>query len=385
MFKPGLEDFFAADHQPTPKQIAVVTNFTGRDSQGVHLLQRLIDDGRFKVKRIFTPEHGFNSDAPDGEHVVDSRDSTTGIEIVSLYGPQKSPAKEMLKDLDLLIYDMQDLGVRFYTYISTLRNIIDAAAENGVPVAVLDRPDPLGGSIVEGPMLKPEFSSFVSHIPVPLRYGLTPGELALWWKDNREYDLEIKVYRCQDYKCPASYESLKFPWYKPSPSMPDVKTAIFYPGTCLFEGTELSEGRGTDAPFRKLGAPWIKPERWLEALLPLLPQNVTARSSNFTPTFSKWTGEKCNGIELLSEASTLESAVFIGIACLFSLMVSHPDSILFSGRPGLKYPFIDYLAGTDRLRKGLLEKENPRDLANEFNAETRDFFEQRKVFFLYPR
>ncbi|MDD3147346.1 MAG: DUF1343 domain-containing protein [Candidatus Riflebacteria bacterium] len=384
-FEPGIESFFAANHPRGRSRVAVVTNFTGRDRHGVHLVRRLAEDSRFELKRIFTPEHGFDSDAPDGEHVADSSHSELKVEIVSLYGTMKKPAPEYLRDLDMLIYDIQDVGVRFYTYISTLRNVMESADEAGVNFAVLDRPDVLGGVIVEGPMLEPQLKSFVGHLPVALRYGLTPGELALWWKKEAGLQIEVKVYECQHYRCPTAFSGLGFPWFKPSPSMPDTATAAFYPGTCLFEGTELAEGRGTSDPFRNLGAPWVDGQAWANCLKPLLPENILVKATSFTPEFGKCAGEQCNGINLNSLTSNIDNAVYVGVAALYALMQTHPGQVSFAGRPGLSEPFIDYLAGTSLIRKGLLVGEKPSDILTNACGGTDLFREKRKEFFLYPR
>jgi len=385
VFEPGLESFFKEFNHQKRLAVAAVTNFTGRDRNGVHVVTRLANDGRFILKRIFTPEHGFNSDAPDGEHVESTKDASLGIDIISLYGKQKKPALEQLKDIDLLIYDMQDVGVRFYTYISTLRNILDAADEAGIPVAVLDRPDILGGITVEGPMLEQELTSFVGHLPVALRYGMTPGELALWWKQLNNLKIDVQVFKCQNYQCPDTFSKLGFPWYKMSPSMPDMLTAAFYPGTCLFEGTNISEGRGTDAPFRNLGAPWINSALWLEALRPILPDTISAEKSSFIPTFSKHENEECHGIKLISRNEIVADAVYIGIAALYSLMASHPGKIEFTGRPGLKNPFIDYLAGTENIRTGLVNGDKPDSILKSCSMGVKEFARTREKHFLYQR
>ena len=366
MFQPGLESFFVdKSFNNTKTNVAVVSNFTGRDRNGIHLVNRIANDSRFILKKVFSPEHGFGSNEPDGEAVANSRISDLNIEIISLYGANKKPSVDMLRDLDLLIFDIQDVGVRFYTYISTLRNIMEAANEAKLPVAVLDRPNFIG-RIIEGPDLEEGFESFVGHLPIPLRYGLTPGELALWIKDFYKLTNEIKVYKCAEYKPSMLFEQLEFPWFKPSPSMPDIKTAMLYPGTCFFEGTELSEGRGTEAPFRNIGAPWVNAELWLEALKPLLPDYIKASTNTFIPTFSKYENEKCNGIQLEMSSNQPQPVVEIGIALLYSLMQTHPDKIVFTGRPSLSKPFIDYLSGTDKLRLGLQAGKTPKEILASF-------------------
>lgn len=384
MFKPGIEVFFENPSTKGSRRVAAVTNFTGRNRNGRHLVNLLAASSSYQLTRIFTPEHGFTSDAPDGEHVADSRESDLGVEIISLYGPNKKPGKELLNDIDLLIYDIQDLGVRFYTYISTLRNILDAASEVNLPVIVLDRPDVMGGCTVEGPMLAPKFSSFVGHLPVALRYGLTPGELAKWWHARNGMKNELSVVCCEDYHCPSEFDELKFPWFKPSPSMPDVATALMYPGTCLFEGTNISEGRGSEHPFRNLGAPFINADKWLECIKPLLSDKVSATTCSFVPTFSKFTGETCSGIKLSSE-HPIDDAVYTGVAALWSLMQSHPGVLEFTGRPGLEHPFIDYLAGTDRIRKGLISGDKPDKIIENSSDGCQEFAGQRQQFFLYQR
>ncbi len=384
-FSPGLETFFATNFSANRLRIGVVTNFTGRDRHGVHLVRRLAADNRFELKRIFTPEHGFDSDAPDGEHVASSHHQELNVNIVSLYGQSKKPTAEQLQDIDLLVYDIQDVGVRFYTYISTLRNILDAAGETGLPVAVLDRPDVLGGVVVEGPMLEQDLSSFVGHLPIALRYGLTPGELALWWQKTANIQTEVKVYPCQGYYCPSLFDDLDFPWFKPSPSMPDTMTAAFYPGTCLFEGTELSEGRGTDEPFRNLGAPWVNGKEWAGCLQDLLPDNITVKATSFIPDFGKCAGEKCCGINLKSLTRSIDNAVYTGVAALYALIKTHPGQVAFPGRPGLEKPFIDYLAGTSLIRKGLLADEKPSDILKKACKGTENFAMARQEFFIYQR
>ncbi|MDD3001728.1 MAG: DUF1343 domain-containing protein [Candidatus Riflebacteria bacterium] len=385
MFKPGLETFFESDFKSCPLKVAAVTNNTGRDRNGIHLIQRLLNDKRFILKKIFTPEHGFLSDAPDGEYVSNSIEKSSGAEIISLYNESKIPSDNVLKEIDLIIYDIQDVGVRFYTYISTLRNIIDSASKNGIAVAILDRPELLGGINVEGPMLNQNLTSFVGHLPIALRYGLTAGELALFWRNQTKIETEVRVYKCQNYSCPMSIRATKFPWFKPSPSMTDIETAKFYPGTCLFEGTNLSEGRGTLSPFRNLGAPWVDNIKWYEILRTLLPSNITISKVEFIPTFSKYSGILCKGIQLSTNDDFLDNSVYIGVSALYALIQSHPNKIEFTTNPRLENPFIDYLSGTSELRMGLQNNLTPSQIISSFGVQTDKFRELRKSFFLYER
>ncbi len=358
-FEYGLEEFLGSKEKG---KVGLVTNNTGRDRHGVHLASRIAHHERLRLESIFTPEHGFGSDAPDGEHVASSVHPDLEVPIISLYGQRKSPSFEELKRLDLLVYDIQDVGTRFYTYISTLRNVIEAGFEAGIPVHILDRPDILGGNQVEGPSLGEGFSSFVGHLPVPLRYGMTCGELGLWWTTKMEKSGLLKIWKCRDWKRGAAFEDLGVPWVNLSPSMLSTDTAKFYPGTCLFEGTNVSEGRGTEAPFRIIGAPWIETQIWIDALRPRLPETVSCTSAIFKPTFSKFQGENCLGIKLETKKPVIENSVEIGLLALSTLMETHPGKIEFTSRPTLGHPFFDYLSGNSWLREGLINKAPVKEL-----------------------
>ena len=380
MFEYGLEAFLK---DPTMHgRVGLITNHTGRDRHGVHLADRLLPHPHLMLTRIFSPEHGFGSDAPDGEPVGNSL-FKQHVPIVSLYGTKKAPDAEDLQDIDLLVFDIQDVGVRFYTYISTLRNVLEAAATHGIPVHILDRPNLLGGTIIEGPMLTPGYESFVGHLPIPLRYGLTPAELAGWWNQTLPRPAPLVPWKCSGYHRSSSFSQLGIPWCKPSPSMATPETAKFYPGTCLFEGTNVSEGRGSDAPFQILGAPWVVPLLWLETLTPLLPDSVTAETVEFTPTFSKFQGEPCSGIKVSTSEPIFPEAVELGIALLHSLMKSHPGMVAFPRLGNRPHLFFDLLAGNSWLREGLEEGLTPGDLFARGQEETRPFADQIESFWLY--
>lgn len=385
MFKPGITKFLKANPFSPSTRIGVVTNNTGRDINGNHLIDCILECESFcTLQTIFSPEHGFSSLEPDGEHVSNSTYANR-IPIISLYGKNKIPKDSDLTEIDVLIYDIQDVGVRFYTYISTLRNILEAAHKNKIPVHILDRPDLAGGCAIEGPMLESNLTSFVSHIPVPIRYAMTPGELALWWIKQANLSIDITIWKCENYVCSTPFSKLNFPWFNPSPSMTSEDTVKFYPGTCLFEGTNLSEGRGTSKPFQNIGAPWIDSNLWLEHLLPILPPEVQCKTIQFNPTFSKFSGELCNGISLTTTSDFLTNAVEIAIYTLWSFMETHPDKIEFTGRPNLAHPFFDYLAGTHSLRESLINKKNIKDIIANLKELPKDFCNSRKDILLYER
>ncbi|MBF0501088.1 MAG: DUF1343 domain-containing protein [Candidatus Riflebacteria bacterium] len=396
----GLEAFF--ESKDVSGRAGLITNATGRDRNGLHIVGRIAAHPRLKLVRIFTPEHGFGADAPDGEAVADGthdddqiKSDTVGRErktdhkitrpvpIVSLYGPKKAPSTDDLDGLDMLIYDIQDVGTRFYTYISTLRNIIDAAGQTGIPVHVLDRPDLMGGNTIEGPMLTSGFESFVGHLPIALRYGLTPGELAIWWNNRRDKPAPLTIWPLKGWRRGMSFSDWGMPWVKPSPSMCSPATASFYPGTCLFEGTNLSEGRGTDAPFQIFGAPWVTPNPWREALQPLLPTGISVLTTSFVPTFSKFTGETCQGIRLESDLPLFENCMDIALHTIATFMKTHPERIEFNRRPTLPHPFFDHLAGCSWLRDGLVRGIPVDELVGRANEETKPFSQSRTQVLLY--
>lgn len=385
MFKPGLANFINAKPLTSNTRVGVVTNNTGRNSNGNHLIELLLDKPDFcDLRKIFSPEHGFSSQEPDGEDVANSLYSNK-IPIISLYGKSKIPNKSDLKDVDALIYDIQDVGVRFYTYVSTLRNILDSANLTGIPVHILDRPDYAGGKIVEGPMLNSSLSSFVGHIPVPVRYGMTPGELALWWKAEANLKVDLKIWKCINYQCPTPFEQLNFPWVKPSPSMKSIETVKFYSGTCLFEGLNVSEGRGTLAPFQILGAPWIDGNLWLEAFSKTHNDEINCEVVEFSPTFSKFAGENCKGLKLTTKQNFLDNSFQIALDLIRTLMKTHPGKIEFISRPNLKMPFLDYLIGNSEIRNALETDNNPNHLAKELLEPTNGFKNSRNKVLLYER
>ena len=243
------------------KTIGLVTNHTGISRDNKKNYKLLQNSPNIFLKKIFAPEHGFYGEASAGAKVdYDSIKNIEGPEIISLYGKTRKPSPDMLKDLDLIIYDIQDIGARFYTYISTLGIVMEAAGENNVDIMVLDRPNPIGGEIVEGAILDTSFKSFVGYYPIPVRYALTVGELSQMainegWLSSDPPSLTI--IKMDGWKRNMFYDDTGLPWVPPSPNIPDLETAIIYPGMCLYEATNVSEGRGTNNPFKQIGAPWM--------------------------------------------------------------------------------------------------------------------------------
>jgi uncharacterized protein YbbC (DUF1343 family) len=305
----GLESFLdpASDAAGLARgsRIGVVAHPASVDAGGRHLVDRLVRDGRFRVVRLFGPEHGVRGEAQDMEAVDEPADRATGLPVVSLYGSDEAslrPRPEQLRGLDALVYDLQDVGARFYTFTVTLSYVMEAAREAGLPVVVLDRPNPIGGTEVEGPLLAPEMSSFVGRFPIPVRHGLTTGEMAVMMRDAFGLGGDVRVVPMSGWRRGHHFEDTGLPWVLPSPNMPTPDTARVYPGGCLVEGTNLSEGRGTTRPFELVGAPWLDAGSCAEALNQAADQEnldgVLFRAASFRPMFGKHAGRSCGGVQV---------------------------------------------------------------------------------------
>lgn len=293
-------------HLIAGKRIGLVTNHTGVLSSGKHLADALHDDPRVTLLALFGPEHGIRGEASAGSHVSDGRDSATGVTVFSLYGKTYKPTPEMLKGVDVLLFDIQDVGARFYTYISTMSYAMEAAAEIGIPFVVLDRPNPITGIRVEGPIREDSLRSFVGLHPIPIVHGMTAGELARmfneegWLKGGVKADLH--VVKMAGWKREMWYDETGLRWVPPSPNIKTLETAVVYPGTCLIEGTNLSEGRGTDRPFEYIGAPFVDGETFSKELKKLNLPGVDFQAVSFTPrpgsgaTNPKYSGTLCSGV-----------------------------------------------------------------------------------------
>ncbi len=283
------------------KRVGLITNQTGRLSSGEFLVDALRGRG-VNVVALFGPEHGIRGEAGAGQSVEHDKDAQTGIPIFSLYGRTRKPIPEMLKNVDVLLYDIQDVGARFYTYISTMKLAMEAAAEATIPFVVLDRPDPFGGEMIAGPLMEDSLRSFVGLLPIPVVYGLTCGELATminwehWLTDGAT--VQLNVIPMEEWKRKMFWEETHLPWIPPSPNMPTPATTIVYPATCFVEATNISEGRGTETPFQIIGAPFVDADRLVSSLSRVKLPGVTFHSITFTPKSSKFSGEECHGVRL---------------------------------------------------------------------------------------
>jgi uncharacterized protein YbbC (DUF1343 family) len=336
---------------------------------------------------LFGPEHGFHGQAQDLIGVGGSTEA--GLRVHSLYGSTVEslrPTAAQLRGLDALVIDLQDVGSRYYTFQATTLYCLETAAQVGLMVFVLDRPNPLGGEAVEGPTLRPGFESFVGPHPIPTRHGMTMGELAQLYRAERGLNAALEVIPCDGWRRGMDFDQTGLPWVLPSPNMPTVDTAFVYPGQCLLEGTNLSEGRGTTRPFALCGAPWIDPRalaRRLEA--DQLPE-VRFRPAWFRLTFQKFAGQDCGGVQLHVTDRRAFRPVRTGLAVLAALrdlsgtrFASRTEEYEFvTDRPA-----IDLLFGSDRERLGLEAGRPWREVAAEWESEEAAFRARREAFLIY--
>jgi beta-N-acetylhexosaminidase len=320
---------------------------------------------------LFGPEHGFSGSFQAGEIVEN------GPRVFSLYGEQRAPTKEMLSDVDVLIYDIQDVGSRFYTYISTLFESMKAAASHNIPIMVLDRPNPLGGERVEGPVVDSEFFTFVGIFSIPIRYGLTVGELALFFNSEAGINADLTVVRMTGWDRDTGYPEKWIQWISPSPNMPTVRTAQLYPGFCLIEGTNLSEGRGTTRPFELVGAPWLDAEKLAKKLNELRIPGVWFRPQQFSPTFSKYEGENCSGIQIHVLDAEQFNPVYSALALISQTIRLHPEELKF------RDSHFDRLIGNSWVREWLIKGDSVESIQSEFQERTRKYERDRQKYFLY--
>lgn len=368
--------------------IGLIVNHTSLLSNGTHLVDALFNIDGIKIISLFSPEHGIRGDADAGSHIADGFDAATNIKITSLYGNTKKPTQEMLDNIDILVFDIQDIGARFYTYISTLYYVIEAAAEYDKQVIILDRPNPIGGNKVDGPILDLSFRSFVGIAEIPIQHGMTVGELALLFNDDiktkKNISAEVEIIKMLNWDRKKYYDEYFSDWMPPSPNINKFETALVYPGTCLIEGTNISEGRGTQEPFLIIGAPFIESENLIDELMNLSVAGIEYESTTFTPvkiegmsSSPKLKDITCNGIRISVVNRQEFNAVEFGVHLLSVLIKLYPDKIKFNN------DFFDKLAGTDKIRKLLLESTNPSVIIQSWQDDLTNFINKRNKYLLY--
>lgn len=377
MVRPGLNVFLAeAGERYRGRRLGLVTNPTGVDERLRQNVDLLLADERFKLTTLFAPEHGFFSAAQDAVLIRHFKDQRTGLPVYSLYGETKRPTEEMLADVDVLLFDIQDVGARFYTYISTMLECMKAVAELGKEFVVLDRPNPINGVVVEGPILREELFSFVGCAKIPIRYGLTVGELATLFHKTMGIKAPLQVVRAEGWRRTMWFDETGLSWVAPSPNMPTLATACVYPGMCLFEGTNLSEGRGTTQPFEIIGAPWIDRYALVERLRSSNLPGVLFRPVTFSPTFSKFKGETCDGIQV----HVVNRDAFRPFATAVHILCAIRD--LWGDKLKLNAHF-DLLSGDRGVGRRILAGEEPEGIVSSYRSEAERFAEEREAVMIY--
>jgi uncharacterized protein YbbC (DUF1343 family) len=336
------------------RRVGLVSHPAAVTRQLVDNVQALLAAG-INLTALFGPEHGFTASAGEGVLLDDARDPRTGLPVYSLYGAVQEPTPEALQQVDVLVYDLQDVGVRFYTYVSTLYNLVRAAGRNNFPLVVLDRPNPISGSRMDGPLLEPGYESFVGLVPIPVCHGMTLGELALFMNGEFGFFADLIVVPMQGWQRSWWFDQTERLWVPTSPAMPRLETAIIYPGTCFLEGTNLSEGRGTSLPFEVVGAPWLEGYLLAQRLNLLNLSGVFFRPTSFTPSTSKHQGQVCHGVQVhvldRETFSPLQAALEIISTCQDLAPGTFAYLPPFHGEDGPNH--FDLLAGTPKLRRDL--------------------------------
>lgn len=376
--RPGLERF-VADPPPAVrgKRVGLITNQTGVDREGTSGIDLLARSDALELVALFSPEHGIRGAAAEGALVESGRDARTGLPIHSLYGETRKPTPEMLAGIEALVFDIQDVGARQYTYVSTMALAMQAAAERGIPFVVLDRPNPVGGRLVEGGVLDPRFSTFVGMYPVASRHGMTVGELARLFAGEFGIGADLTVVPAEGWTRDAWFDGTGLPWIAPSPNLRSLEAATHYPGTVYLEGTNLSEGRGTDRPFEQTGAPWLRAGEVAERMNALGLPGVAfeAVTMRVDPSAGKYPGETFPGVRLRLVDRERYRPVETALRLIDLVRRLHPDDFAWS-------PTMDRLAGTDRLRAAIESGTLPTLLAA-WAADAERFRRLRAPYLMY--
>jgi uncharacterized protein YbbC (DUF1343 family) len=386
--KLGLEVLFQSNLSLLDgARVGLIANPASINSRFEHAADLFHQHPRINLTALFGPQHGFRGETQDNMIEWQSfRDDRTAVPAYSLYGETRKPTKEMLEDVDVLVFDIQDVGTRVYTFIYTMALAMEAARECGKRFVVLDRPNPINGIQIEGGILEPEFRSFVGMFPIPMRHGMTVGELALMF--NREFGIgcELEIVKMEGWRRAMWYEETGLGWVMPSPNIPTVDTAVVYAGSVMIEGTNISEGRGTTRPFEIIGAPFIGPHALIAELNKAQLAGVVFRSLHFQPAFQKFAGELCGGIQIHVVDRNSFKPVITGIAIISTIRRLYPDLFAWKTPPYEyvhdKLPF-DVINGSSRLREQIEAGESVAKIEDCWRAELNDFAERRCSYLLY--
>ncbi len=368
-------------------RVGLVCNQASVNHQFDHAADLFDEHPAVNLTTLFGPQHGIRGDVQDNMietgHLIDGK---TGIPIYSLYSETREPTAEMLSDLDVLVFDLQDVGCRVYTFIYTMANCLKACARYGKKMIVLDRPNPINGTAVEGNFLEAGHESFVGMFPIPMRHGMTIGELAKFFNETSELGCELEVVSMDGWSRADYYDETDAPWVMPSPNMPTVETALVFPATVYFEGTQVSEGRGTTRPFEIIGAPYINSSDYADALASLQLPGVIFRAINFLPTFQKFVNEGCGGIFLHVASRENFEPVITGLAMVKTIYDLYPNDFKWKNPP-YEYIFdrnpFDVIAGTAKIREDFEQNKPLSEIKESWQNDVERFRKKREKYLIY--
>jgi uncharacterized protein YbbC (DUF1343 family) len=386
--KIGLENLLENKiHLLKGKKIGLVINQASVDKNLNSCLDLFYFHPQIKLTAIFSPQHGLWSEKQaDMVESPDFFDRKTGLPVFSLYGKRKEPTKEILKNIEIIVFDLQDVGVRFYTYISTLALVMQACKKFGKKIIVLDRPNPINGKAVEGNLVEPNYISFVGIYPLPIRHGMTIGELALMFNQEFKIRCDLEIIPLKGWKREMWFDDTGYKWINPSPNIPTIDSAIVYPATAYLEGTNISEGRGTTKPFEFCGAPFIDSEKLANELNKQNLQGVFFRPIAFQPVFDKWKDELCFGIQIHVLDRNTFKPVRTGLALLKTLYNFFSKNFEWRNPP-YEYEYeklpIDLLWGTNKIRKYIKENRNINEIEKSWQKDLEIFKKKRSKYLLY--
>jgi uncharacterized protein YbbC (DUF1343 family) len=382
-------DVLIDEHLPIlkGKKVGIITNQTGISSAGEHIVDILSRLPGISVSALFAPEHGIRGDLPDGEEIASYIDAATGIRVWSLYGQHQKPTAEMIKEVDMLIYDIQDVGARFYTFISTLGLAMEAASEYGKAFVVLDRPNPINGLTIEGPIIEEKYFSFVGQYPIPVRYGMTPGEMAQMIKGEgwieQKNRLDLQIISMKGWTREMWYDETGLPWVRPSPNIPSVLTAALYPGLCLVEALNISEGRGTMRPFEQIGAPWIDSSMLARTMNEYSLPGIYFRPVTFTPVsipgaapWNKYRDQQIHGLDIIITDREKLRSLQVMVYLLITLEKLSPEKLELRDN-------LERLIGIQSFRHSIKNLRPPAAILKEWETEMQKFKELQKKYLLY--
>lgn len=381
--KLGLEVFLENNTEEyIGKKIGLLTNLTGVNHDLESTIDLFYKHPNIQLTALFGPEHGLRGEVQEGKLIDSSVDAYTGVPVFSLYNKEKKPNVEMLKNVDVVFCDLQDIGTRYYTFIYSLANTMQICGQEGKKVVVLDRPNPINGVTMEGNLVDEDFRSFVGKFPIPVRHGMTIGELAHLFKNEFSIECDLEVVPMEGWSRDMYFDQTDLYWVSPTPNTTTMDMCVLYPGTCLIEGTNLSEGRGTTKPFEVIGAPFIDGRELADEMNALNLKGVRFRQAVFKPMYSKHEGEVCEGVQVhVSDRHNLH-AFEIGISLLETIYRLYPDKVEFIQAGKRNQYFLDLLAGTDQLRKQI-ELGNTSAIRTQSREQTQQFETIRKNYLLY--